>query len=150
MIITQSLWSLSVHSPLISPKFANASTPWIKPPLAFWLDFGTPLLSCRRGNARASQLKLQFDDLQGIRVSDLALGCRQFSHQSQRNRQFLQLKMRTQESDRVISPRFAGDLRYFDASVAKRKLGLEILAAMSSSRHVVRDPLIEKCLTLIP
>ena len=70
----------------------------------------------------------------------------QISDQPQRNGEFIQLEVWTQESDGAIDTRLARDLRHVDARFTQRTLGLGCRRSRVIWRHVLRDPAVQESL----
>src|ERR1700761_4954851 len=74
---------------------------------------------------------------------------RQVRHEPQRDRQFIELEMRTQERNRPIGTRLARNFRNLDGCRAQRELGLLFLRRVVIEQHVLRYPAIQKGLDVL-
>src|ERR1017187_2767671 len=80
------------------------------------------------------------------RLSD---GLRQLRHQAERYREFLQLKVRPQESDGLEHARLGLVLDYFDTRLAQGVLSFDFVGSGVILRHIIDDPIIEEGFTIL-
>src|ERR1039457_230524 len=79
----------------------------------------------------------------------LSNGLRQLRHQAERYREFLQLKVRPQESDGLEHARLGLVLDYFDTRLAQGVLSFDFVGSGVILRHIIDDPIIEEGFTFL-